>query len=185
MVTVKFTIKGRPEITYPELEALEGKYSKKEGYYSKPSYSFKQIRRDMRAEFKRSGEKPFMIKHSRGTPRASIPSFRRMHRRRIFEIPKEKPTSYGKAKPIHRVIKKRIVKKRVIKKRKRRVVRLVRKKTRRKKLGRPRKRTRARHYGDNPKIRRTHGERKYNPSQPWERAYRKRKRKLKRLKRKR
>ena len=44
---------------------------------------------------------------------------------------------------------------------------------------RRKKRTRARHFGDNPKIRHSHGEHKrYAKKEPWERAYRKQKRKL-------
>ena len=42
------------------------------------------------------------------------------------------------------------------------------------------KRTRAAHFGDDPKIRHSHGEHKrYAKSEPWERAYQKQKRKLK------
>ena len=44
---------------------------------------------------------------------------------------------------------------------------------------RRKKRSRARHFGDNPKIRHSHGEHKrVSKSEPWERAYQKRKRQL-------
>jgi hypothetical protein len=46
-------------------------------------------------------------------------------------------------------------------------------------MGKRKKRTRAKHFGDNPKIRHSHGEHKrYAKKEPWERAYRKQKRKL-------
>ena len=41
------------------------------------------------------------------------------------------------------------------------------------------KRSKAKDFGDNPKIRHSHGEHKrYAKAEPWEKAYRKRKRKL-------
>ena len=45
-----------------------------------------------------------------------------------------------------------------------------------KKKSRRKARTKARHFGDNPKIRHSHKEHTgYNPKEPWEAAYRKKK----------